>query len=119
MVWKRYVMPIVKSPSSDVLGKRKRTDEGDGDATSKIIPWELHLRIQDALEFQAEVMLYKVEAKKALTGKNYSETELVSEDKNDSESDSDDYLDFQLKQCEDHIRSLAKRFKKLKQLSRD
>ncbi|GKA14263.1 hypothetical protein Tco_0693909 [Tanacetum coccineum] len=118
MVWKQYVMPIVKSPSV-VLGKRKRTDEGDGDAASKIIPWELHLRIQDALEFRAEVMLYKLEAKKALTGKNYSESELVSEDKNDSESDSDDYLDFQLKECEDHIRSLAKRFKKLKQLPHD
>ncbi|GJR53342.1 40S ribosomal protein S13, partial [Tanacetum coccineum] len=108
----------VESPSA-VLGKRKRTDEGDGDATSKIIPWELHLRIQDALEFRAEVMLYKLEAKKALTGNNYSESELVSEDKNDSESDSDDDLDFQLKQCEDRIRSLAKRFKKLKQLPHD
>ncbi|GKF15643.1 hypothetical protein Tco_0057105, partial [Tanacetum coccineum] len=105
----------VESPS-DVLGKRKRTDEGDGAATSKIIPPELHLLIQDALKFRAEVMLYKLEAKKALTGNNYSESELVSEDKNDSESDSDDDLDFQLKQCEDRIRSLVKMFKKRKQL---
>ncbi|GKF62583.1 hypothetical protein Tco_0182637, partial [Tanacetum coccineum] len=44
----------VESPS-DVLGKRKRTDEGDGAVASKIIPWKLYRMIQDALEFRAEV----------------------------------------------------------------
>ncbi|GJZ66992.1 hypothetical protein Tco_0630232 [Tanacetum coccineum] len=116
----------VESPSA-VLGKRKRTDEGDGAAASKIIPRQLHLLILEALELRQDMMQNKLqcevkndsESEEGFDMAYYSESELVSEDKNDSESDSDDDLDFQLKQCEDRIRSLAKRFKKLKQLPHD
>ncbi|GKB16354.1 hypothetical protein Tco_0850277 [Tanacetum coccineum] len=118
----------VESPSV-VLGKRKRTDQAtastfvaatadnsaleklpsptheSGAPASKIIPWELHLIIQEALNLRELVKLHKINRE--------------AEDKNDSESELDNDLDFQLKQCEDRIRSLAKRFKKLKQLPHD
>ncbi|GJU72778.1 hypothetical protein Tco_1264183 [Tanacetum coccineum] len=122
----------VESPS-DVLGKRKRTDEGDGAAASKIIPWELHLMIQEALKLRELVKLNKInrEVKKVVKGKKYtqltkdleykndSESELVSEDKIDSESESDNDHEFELEQCEDSVRFFVKSFKKLKQLPHD
>ncbi|GKE99630.1 hypothetical protein Tco_0022981, partial [Tanacetum coccineum] len=101
----------VESPSSDVLGKRKRTDEGVGAAASKIIPPELHLLIQDALKFRDVVILDKLqrEVKRAFKGKNDSE----------SESYGDGHLPHQLEQCEDRIRSYVKMFKKSKELPLD
>nr|GEX94288.1 40S ribosomal protein S13 [Tanacetum cinerariifolium] len=65
----------LESPS-DVLGKRKRTGEGDGAAASKIIPPELHLVIKDALELRQHMMLNKInpDVKNVLKGKNDSES---------------------------------------------
>ncbi|GJU64687.1 40S ribosomal protein S13 [Tanacetum coccineum] len=130
---------------SAVLGKRKRTDQAtasifvaatadnsalqklpppthkSGDATFKIIPRQLHRLIQMALKQRERVMRNKLQRKlkKALKGKNYSESESVSEDKNDSESELYNHLDVQMEQCEDRVRLLAKKFKKLKQLPHD
>ncbi|GKE69523.1 hypothetical protein Tco_1527595, partial [Tanacetum coccineum] len=134
----------LESPSA-VLGKRKGTDlatasifvaatadnsalqklppptHESGDATSKIIPRQLHRLIQKALKQRERVMRNKLQRKlkKALKGKNYSESESVSEDKNDSESELYNHLDVQMEQCEDRVRLLAKKFKKLKQLPHD
>jgi len=46
---RRFMLDSIKRKKQ---GKRKRTDKGDGAAASKIIPWELHLIIQDALELR-------------------------------------------------------------------
>ncbi|GJR75742.1 hypothetical protein Tco_0088107, partial [Tanacetum coccineum] len=56
---------------------------------------------------------------KDLEYKNDSESELVSEDKIDSESESDNDHEFELEQCEDSVRFFVKSFKKLKQLPHD
>ncbi|GKB93625.1 hypothetical protein Tco_0979762 [Tanacetum coccineum] len=137
--------------ASVVLGKRKRTDEGDGAAASiiippqlhlmpftinlrnsaleklpspthesgaaasKIIPPQLHLVIKDALELRQHMMLNKInrEVNKALKGENYSDSELVSEDKIDSE------LEAELRETEHLIRFYFESSKELKQLPHD
>ncbi|GKD93750.1 hypothetical protein Tco_1373587, partial [Tanacetum coccineum] len=94
----------VESPS-DVLGKRKRTDEGDGAAAaSKIIPWQLHDWKYDPAtastyvsakvdistpKKKRRVLLKEVLLELEEDGKGYtdSESESASEDKNDSESE--------------------------------
>ncbi|GJS80785.1 40S ribosomal protein S13 [Tanacetum coccineum] len=95
-----YVFATVDNSALEKLPPPTHKSEA---AASKTIPWELHLLIQDALEHRADVMLNK----------------LQREANNGSGSDWDDYHEVQLKQCEDRIRFLAKRFKKLKQLPHD
>nr|GEV01714.1 40S ribosomal protein S13 [Tanacetum cinerariifolium] len=73
--------------------------------TSKIIPWELHLMIQEALKLRELVKLHKINREAG--------------DKNDSESELDNDHECELEECEDNVRSLVKIFKKLKQLPRD
>ncbi|GJZ90035.1 hypothetical protein Tco_0661962 [Tanacetum coccineum] len=95
-------------------GMRRRQNRKSicrGAATSKIIPPELHLLIQDALKFRDVVILDKLqrEVKRAFKGKNDSE----------SESYGDGHLPHQLEQCEDRIRSYVKMFKKSKELPLD
>ncbi|GKG25232.1 hypothetical protein Tco_0395860 [Tanacetum coccineum] len=72
---------------------------------SKIIPWELHLIIQEALKLRELVKLHKINRE--------------AEDKNDSESELDNDHECELEECEDTVRSLVKMFKKRKQLPRD
>nr|GFB48308.1 hypothetical protein [Tanacetum cinerariifolium] len=84
-------------------------------AASKIIPPELHLVIKDALELRQHMMLNKInrEVNKALKGENYSDSELVSEDKIDRE------LEAELIESEYLIRFYFESSKKLKQLPHD